>query len=471
VRPPRFSKGKEPFQDGQPAPLTELLDGRVLSEADTDRSFIPTNELPKAILDPPVEWYGGGVKVATPTQFVKRTYPFPGKSEVHMLWSDGPGYFIGAGLCGNANFKAFQSPKVEFVLIQHLWLDSGTELADIILPISTKHEKYDFTANSSMVDGIYLEGKAIDPIGESKSDYEAVCEIAKKLNFYDEWTRGKSIEDWIKEGYEISGWSELVSWEEFSEKGYFCQPADPKWEEKVPSSQAFYEDPDNNPLQTPSGKIEFYSQRLADNFPDDKERGPMAHYVIGGPASEGWSHDESPFGERAKKYPLLEMSSNRTWGEHQQCTDIPWVREISKVPGWDGYWYEPVKMHPTDAAERGIENGDIVKMYNERGAVLGAAVLTEKIIPGALSMEKGGGVDWIIPGEVNRGGTNNLIAPAMGISKNAMGLAVSGYLVEVARVTGDEMDEWRKKYPEAFARDYDPAYGPLFSGWVEGGMK
>jgi trimethylamine-N-oxide reductase (cytochrome c) len=319
------------------------------------------------------------------------------------------------------------------------------------------------------VDGIYLEGKAIEPIGESKSDYEAVCEIAKKLNFYDEWTQGKSIEEWVKEGYNVSGWKDLISWEDFSKQGYFCQPIDPNWQDAKPSSEAFYNDPEKNPLQTPTGKIEFYSQRLADKFPDDKERGPVAHYVIGGPASQGWSHDESLQGERAKKYPLVMMSSNRTWGEHQQCTDIPWVREISKVPAWDGYWYEPVKMHPTDAAKRGIAQGDIVKVFNERGTVLGAAVLTERIIPGAVAMEKGGGVDFIAVAEINRGGTNNLIAPTMGVSKNAMGLAVTSYLVEVAKVTGGDMDDWRKKYPDAFARDYDPAYGPLFSGWVVSG--
>ena len=466
VRPPRFSRNAEPSMAGQPAPLTAALKGRMLAEADTDRPFIPINEIPKAINNPPVEWYGGGVMVVTETQFVKRKYPMTGKSEVHMLWTDGPSYLFGAGMNGNANWKAWQNPKIEFILVQHPWMDSGTNIGDIILPINTKHEKYDFTANSAELDGIYLEGKAIEPIGESKSDYETVCEIAKKLNFYNEWTRGKSVEDWVKEGYNASGWKDLVSWEEFSKKGYFCQPINPKWQDAKPTSEAFYNDPVKNPLQTPTGKIEFYSQRLADNFASDKERGPVAHYVIGGPASQGWSHDESLQGERAKKYPLLEMSSNRTWGEHQQCTDIPSIREISKIPGWDGYWYEPIKIHPTDAAKRGIENGDIVKMFNERGIVLGVAKLTERIIPGAVAMEKGGGMDYIAVAEINRGGTNNLIAPSNGISQNAKGLAVSSYLVEVARVTGSEMEEWRKKYPEAFARNYDPAYGPLFSGWV-----
>ncbi len=215
--------------------------------------------------------------------------------------------------------------------------------------------------------------------------------------------------------------------------------------------------------------LEIYSQRLADNFPDDKERGPVAHWIPGGPESDGWFHDERIQGERAKTYPLLEMSSNTTWGEHQQCTDIPWIRELSKIKGWDGYMYEPVKIHPVDAAKRGIENGDIVRMFNERGGVLGVAKLTNRIIPGAIDMEKGGGDDFIIPGELNRGGSSNLICPKNGFSPNAPGLGCCGYLVELEKVTGEQMEEWRKNYREAFNRVYNPSYGIMFSDYIEGG--
>jgi len=128
VRPARFASGAEPFSNAQVPALTTALNGRVLSEADTDRSFIPTNILPKAINNPPVEWYGGGVRAVTEAQFVKRRYPFPGQSEVHALWSDGPGYFIGAGLCGNANYRAFQNPKIEFVLTWTSQNQRGSDL-------------------------------------------------------------------------------------------------------------------------------------------------------------------------------------------------------------------------------------------------------------------------------------------------------------------------------------------------------
>jgi trimethylamine-N-oxide reductase (cytochrome c) len=94
------------------------------------------------------------------------------------------------------------------------------------------------------------------------SDYEAVCEVAKKLGLYEKYTGGKSVEEWIKYGYETSGVQGLVSWEELNEKGYYIVPVDPDWKNDPVGIRPFYEDPVGNPLKTPSGKIEFYSQNL-----------------------------------------------------------------------------------------------------------------------------------------------------------------------------------------------------------------
>jgi hypothetical protein len=73
------------------------------------------------------------------------------------------------------------------------------------------------------------------------------------------------------------------------------------------------------------------------------------------------------------------------------------------------------------------------------------------------------------PGKVDRGGAINLISPRDPTSKNCAGQATSGYLVEVERVTMGQMEEWKKHYPDAFAREYDPACGLRFDAWVEGG--
>jgi trimethylamine-N-oxide reductase (cytochrome c) len=132
--------------------------------------------------------------------------------------------------------------------------------------------------------------------------------------------------------------------------------------------------------------------------------------------------------------------------------------------------YEPVWINPIDAAKRGIKSGDIVKIYNDRGAVLGGAYVTERIRSKTIYQDHGARCDQIIPGELDRGGSNNLIAPIKTVSAPWVpAMATSGYLVEIEKVSESQMQEWREQYPEAFARDYEPTSGLRFSAWVEGG--
>jgi trimethylamine-N-oxide reductase (cytochrome c) len=315
---------------------------------------------------------------------------------------------------------------------------------------------------------VFLEGKCIPSIGESKSDFEAAGEVAKKLGVYDEYTEGKTDEEWKRAGFDNSGVQDLISWEEFKEKGYYVVPTKPDWDKDPVGLVKFVEDPENNPLETPSGLIEFESTALKEHFPDDKERPPVPQWVTGGP---GWTHDESLVGERAKQYPLLLISNHPKWRVHSEHDDISWLREIPtcKVKGPDGYLYEPVWINPVDAAKRGIVSGDIVKLYNERGAVLAGAYVTERMIPGALSQDHGARADPITD-RLDRGGDNNLICPGKRTSEKATGEVCSGFLVELEKVSGDQMEEWKKEYPEAFEREYDPAAGLRFNAWVEGGM-
>jgi len=154
--------------------------------------------------------------------------------------------------------------------------------------------------------------------------------------------------------------------------------------------------------------------------------------------------------------------------------DVSWYKEIptGKVRGYDGYWYEPIWINPADAASRNIKNGDIVQIYNERGIVLGGAYITERVMPGAISQDHGARVDMIATGPdewIDRGGANNMISPYEGVSMNCHGMATTAFLVELAKVSGSQMDQWREKYPEAFARKYDPASGLCADAWIEEG--
>ena len=168
-------------------------------------------------------------------------------------------------------------------------------------------------------------------------------------------------------------------------------------------------------------------------------------------------------------FPLLMVSNHGRWRVHSQCDDIAWTREAltCKVKGWDGYMYEPVWINPVDAAARNIKNGDIVQLFNERGVVLGGALVWERIMPGVVYIDHGAREDAILQGKIDRGGAINLITPDALTSKYCAGQATSGYLVDINKVSQTQMEEWKKLYPEAFEREYDPASGLRFNGWVE----
>jgi len=137
-----------------------------------------------------------------------------------------------------------------------------------------------------------------------------------------------------------------------------------------------------------------------------------------------------------------------------------------KIRAKDGYQYEPAWMHPQTAAEQGIEHGDIVKVFNERGTVLCAAYVTERLIPKAIYVDHGARFDPIDAGALDRGGAINLITPRNNISKYATGMVVSGFLVGVAKVADEEMEGWKRDYPNAFARKIDEACGVCLDGWL-----
>jgi molybdopterin guanine dinucleotide-containing S/N-oxide reductase-like protein len=439
------------------------------------KQAIPKTYLQEAILNPPITYWGtGGLSEPPKNQFVKYQYPIPkeeGGTEIHMVWTDTPCRTT----CwndGNQTVEALRSPKIECVVAQHPWLENDCLIADIILPANTTLEVDDLVSCAGMganeFSTVGLQRQAMTPVGESKSDYEIVLEIARKMGMDGAVSEGKSINEWIKTNFDKIMGKTDISWEEFQQNGYYVFPISPNWKNDPAGLIEFYEDPEKNPLPTPTGKLEFYSESLAKAFPDDKERPPIPRWI-----EKSETHDERISSDRARMFPLLLMSNHGRWRVHAQCDDISWTREIltCKVPGPDRYKYEPVWINPKDAQARGIKTGDIVKLYNERGVVLGGALVWERIIPGAVYIDHGARVDFIIPGKVDRGGAVNLISPRGTASKNCLGQATSGYLVNIKKVTEQDYHEWRQMNPEAFddafSREYNLASGLCFNAWVE----
>ena len=146
---------------------------------------------------------------------------------------------------------------------------------------------------------------------------------------------------------------------------------------------------------------------------------------------------------------------------------MPWLREIPtcKVMGPDGYAYEPLWVNPADAQTLGLEDGDVARVFNERGSVLGGAYVTERIRPSVISQDHGARVDSIVTGlgGLDRGGANNLICPNATTSKNAPGEVTNGFLVNIEKVDVLALAE---QYPAEFNRDYDAASGMVASARI-----
>ncbi|MBP1707252.1 MAG: molybdopterin oxidoreductase, partial [Chloroflexi bacterium] len=286
------------------------------------KQHIPKTLIHKAIPNPPVSYWGtGAIQTTVDNQFKKYTYPIPqeeGGGEVHMIWTDSPCRTT----CwngGNETIEAFRNPKIECVVAQHPWLENDCLLADIILPSNTTLEVEDIVGNTRwgvQYPTFAIQRPAIDPIGESKSDREVVIEIAKKLGQDAEITHGQSTADLIKVVYDGMGLQNFISWEEFCEKDYYVYSCAPDWEKDPPGFRKFYEDPEKNPLPTPTGKLEFYSAALAQHFPTDEERPPIPKWI-----EKSETHDERRGGPRSEKFPLLVMSNHGRWRVHAQCDD------------------------------------------------------------------------------------------------------------------------------------------------------
>ena len=411
--------------------------------------------MPECILNPPVSWLGEGFcGTSLEQQFIPYTYPMKGFNEIKMFYRYG-GAFIGTMCDTNRWVKMYQSPKLEFVVNQDCWWSTETKFADVILPACTNLERNDisewgsaggYSQHLSTVCNhrvfIYQQ-KCIEPLFESKSDYQIFTELADRLGYKEAFSEGNSEEDWIEKWFQASSLPQYITFSEFKSRGYWVAPI-PENYKPTPALRWFYEGreadtPETNPkkiagksdeLGTLSGKIEFVSESLKRFMPDDNERPPLPHYI---PSWEGHTS------ELAKRYPLQFISPHPRFSYHSHNDKhVEWLNEI---PGHrqlkNDYGWQVIRIHPLDADTRGIKQGDIVKLFNDRGGVLGIAELTERVKPGTIhSYESSAKYDPLEPGvsgSIDKGGCVNLVTSARRMSKNVAGMAPNSCLVELSK--------------------------------------
>lgn len=187
--------------------------------------------------------------------------------------------------------------------------------------------------------------------------------------------------------------------------------------------ESFRRDPEGAPLKTPSGRIELFSATIA-GFGDDDCPG---HPVWREPAE--WLG-----GDEAGRFPLQLIANNPATRLHSQL-DMGAHSQASKIRG-----REPVRLHPVDAARRGIAAGDVVRLFNARGSCLAGAVLSEAVRPGVVQLSTGAWYDPLDPADPNAmcvHGNPNVLTRDAGTSRLAQGCTGQHALVEVERWDGE----------------------------------
>jgi biotin/methionine sulfoxide reductase len=310
-------------------------------------------------------------------------------------------------------------------VIQEPFWTSAARHADIRLPVAPSLERNDISAGW-MDRTVYAMRKAIEPVGESRSDYEITTSLSERLGHKGAFTEGRGEMDWIRSLYDTlrkqiaTGHNTIPDFDSFWELGQIDLPSAAK---PFVMFEEFRNDPVANPLKTPSGKIEIFSKTIAGFGYDDCPGHPV------------WMPPSEWLGAPlTKRFPLHMISNQPGPRLHSQTDPAPHSLE-NKVNG-----REPILLHPSDAAARGITNGDVVRVFNDRGACLAGARITDVILPGVVQLATGAWYDPLEAGKIGTldvHGNPNVLTLDKGSSKLAQAPIAHSALVEVERFDGD----------------------------------
>jgi molybdopterin guanine dinucleotide-containing S/N-oxide reductase-like protein len=422
--------------------------------------MIPRLRLPEAILDGHCEGYPTDPS-SPEAQFSRYEYPAPGYSRVHMLYRYGGSSFGTIARSGRF-IDMYRSPELECVVNQSVWFEGEAKFADILLPACTQAERLDIGEWSNSAGFghhfqsqlnrrvVAIQHKCIEPLGESKSDYQIFWDITKRLGLGAYYSEGMTELDWCKRIFKSSELPKYISWKKFLKKGYFVVPAEKPDLRVAPDMRWFFEGKQKNvpepypfpganskkhgmALPTQSGKIEFVPETLKRFEADSPDRPALNRYI---PSWEGRSS------EGAAAYPLQLVTPHQRFSFHTMMdgkgSSINDLREHRILI--NGHYYWILRMNPRDAATRGIDMHDLVKVYNGRGTVICAAELTETIMPGVLHAYESSAV-YDPVGESgkspDRGGCVNMLTSDRKQIAKSDSMASSNCLVEVGLWEGN----------------------------------
>ena len=390
---------------GKPAlavPVPTLPQGRN-SIAD----FIPVARLADMLLHP-----------GEPFDYNGRRLDYPDIRLVY--WTGGNPFHHHQDL--NRLRHAFARPET-VVVHESAWTATARH-ADIVLPATITLEREDLGAAAGDPLLVAMH-QAVPPFGEARDDYAIFTGLAERLGLGEQFTEGRSPRQWLQYLYDstrrlvLEHGVDAPDFERFWEVGELVLPTLTSDGGIV---RAFRRDPEAAPLPTPTGKIEVWSETIASFGYADCPGHPTWL-----PPSEGVGS------AAAARFPLQLVANQPATRLHSQL-DFGATSQAAKISG-----REPVRIHPQDAAARNIGDGDIVRLYNDRGACLAGAVLSEALRPGVIQLATGAWYDPEDP-EAERSlcvhGNPNVLTRDIGTSRLAQGCAGQLSLVEIERFDG-----------------------------------
>ncbi len=289
-------------------------------------------------------------------------------TDIHAVYAVGSN-LLNQGSDTRKSMRALE--KVDFVVTHDFFLTPTARWSDVVLPAATSLEKEDIGAPWA---GNYLlyRPQAVPPRGQARTDYDIFCDLSERLGFGPAYSQGRSASEWIEH---IIQESEITDLEAFRRTGIYWGAE----QERVGLAD-FAHDPEGFPLDTPSGKVEIASEAYRRD--------------TGFPAIPIWQ--APPEDSRYSLRLLTPKSPHRT---HAQGSNIPLIMERAA---------HALEMHPADAADRGISDGETVRLFNDEGLVKVPVRLTEDMVPGVVCLPEGVWVDLDEEGHDRAGSANVL---------------------------------------------------------------
>ncbi len=372
--------------------VTSKYIGHLSQGASPIFSFIPVARITDMLLSPGADFRYNG-----------RTYRYPDAKLIY--WAGGNPFHHHQDL--NRLVNAWQNPDT--VICHELVWNAFARHSDIVLPVSSSLERNDI-GGAPNEDVLCAMKQVVEPFGESKTDYAIFSGIAERMDVADLFTEGRDEMSWVRELYDLTrGHSEgMPDFDTFWETGEFIfRPPEPHTQ-----FQSFREDREVNHLTTPSGKIEICSATLLDANED-------------GHAT--WHEPEEWLGN-ASTYPLHLVSHQPASRLHSQL-DHGGVSQATKIQA-----REPIRMNPVDASDRGLDEGDVVRVYNDRGSFLAGLQTSDHVMQGVIHIATGAW--WDPNGEgMCKHGNPNAVTLDIGTSPIAQGPSALTCLVEVEMFT------------------------------------